>query len=175
MTTFTLAGGCFWCLDSIYRQLNGVISVESGYSNGKVKNPTYDTVCSGKTGYAEVVRITFDERTISSDTILEIFFAMHNPTTLNRQGNDVGTQYRSGLFFADASQKTVFEHARVQAQTAWDKPIVTEISPLQSYYLAEEYHQDYFNKNPANGYCNVVINPKLSKAREKFATYWKER
>lgn len=175
MTNFTLAGGCFWCLDSIFRQLNGIISVESGYSNGDTKNPTYDAVCSGATGYAEVVRLSFDETIIPAETILEIFFAMHNPTTLNRQGNDIGTQYRSALLYTDAAQKVLFENARMKAQELWDEPIVTEITSLQNYYPAEEYHQDYFNKNPANGYCVIVINPKLSKTRAQFAQYWKER
>lgn len=173
MTTFTLAGGCFWCLDSLYRQLTGVVSVESGYSNGSTENPTYDTVCTGTTGYAEVVQLTFDESLIPAEIILTVFFAMHNPTTLNRQGNDIGTQYRSALFYTDESQKQLFENARSEAQEAWEEPIVTEVTSLKAYYPAEEYHQDYFNKNPANGYCNIIINPKLSKARKQFEQYWK--
>lgn len=173
MTTLTLAGGCFWCFDAIYRRLRGVESVTVGYTGGKDKNPTYETVCSGATGHAEALQITFDDAIVSSSVILEIFFSFHDPTTLNRQGNDIGTQYRSALFYTDENQKQFFESELKNAQKLWDTPIVTEISPLEMFYPAEEYHQDYFAKNPANGYCNFIINPKLQKLREKFSEYWR--
>lgn len=173
MKTITLAGGCFWCFDAIYSQVKGVASVTAGYTGGTDTKPTYESVCTGATGHAEALQITFDETIISYKTILDIFFTLHNPTTLNRQGNDTGTQYRSALFYANDAQKKLFFNARDTAQKLWDDPIVTEIQPLEHFYPAEDYHQDYFAKNPANGYCNIIINPKLDKLKKSFAQYWK--
>jgi len=175
MTIFTVAGGCFWCLDAVFRQIKGIDTVVSGYTGGMTEQPSYDEVCGGQTGHAEAVQITFDEAVLPADLLLDMFFTMHNPTTRNRQGNDVGMQYRSALFFITDEQKTLFEDAVAQNQLLWDDPIVTEVVALSTFYPAEDYHQDYFTKNPSNGYCNVVINPKLSKIRSKFAQYWKER
>jgi len=173
MTTYILAGGCFWCLDAVYRRLSGVNQVVSGYTGGDLPYPTYDQVSMGSTSHAEAVKITFDESVIPSDVILDIFFLIHDPTTLNRQGNDVGTQYRSAMFYADDTQKRVFEAARDRAQKHWDNPIVTEITDLVEFYLAEEYHQDYFNKNPGNGYCSIVVEPKIVKARSHYSQWFK--
>lgn len=174
MTTLVLAGGCFWCLDAVYRRLKGVESVISGYSGGDLPYPTYDQVCTGTTGHAEAMQITFDESTIPTDTILDLFFLIHDPTTLNRQGNDVGTQYRSAMFYSSDEQKAFFETARERAAGKWDNEIVTEIVPLTEFYPAEEYHQDYFNQNPGNGYCSVVITPKIAKARAAYTTWFKD-
>jgi peptide-methionine (S)-S-oxide reductase len=168
----TLGGGCFWCLEAIYQQVKGVLSVESGYAGGHTPKPDYESVCSGQTGYAEVVRIQFDPAMISYERLLEIFFAIHDPTTLNRQGHDVGTQYRSVIYFHDSDQeiqaKGVME--RLNAPEFYDGQIVTELSPLPEYFKAEEYHQNYFNQHPYQGYCAFVISPKLSKFREQFAS-----
>ena len=172
MTTYVLAGGCFWCLDAVYRGIKGVTEVVSGYSGGDVAEPSYEQVSSGQTGHAEAVQITFDESIIPADTILDIFFLIHDPTTLNRQGNDVGTQYRSAMYYADDEQKTVFESALERAKTHWDDPIVTEIAALDMFYPAEDYHQDYFNKNPGNGYCSIVIAPKIVKARAAYKQWF---
>jgi peptide-methionine (S)-S-oxide reductase len=173
MTSYTLGGGCFWCLDALYRQITGVTSVESGYSGGT--GPAhYERVALDTTGYAEVVRITFDESVIPASVILDLFFLMHNPTTLNRQGADVGTQYRSAMFYADDNQKREFEAARDRAQVLWHKPIVTEITPLTTYTKAEEEHQDFFSKNPEYGYCTVVIEPKITKARIAYHKWFKK-
>ena len=172
MTTYVLAGGCFWCLDAVYRRLKGVNKVVSGYAGGDVTDPSYEQVSTGRTGHAEVVQITFDESIIPADTILDLFFLIHDPTTLDRQGNDVGPQYRSAMFYADDSQKTAFESAVTRARTHWDNPIVTEIAPLEVFYPAEEYHQDYFNKNPDNGYCSIVISPKIIKARATYKEWF---
>jgi peptide-methionine (S)-S-oxide reductase len=174
MKTYVLAGGCFWCLDAVYRRLSGVTEVISGYSGGDVSNPTYELVSSGTSGHAEAVKITFDETIIPSEAILDLFFLIHDPTTLNRQGNDAGTQYRSAMFYTDASQKTEFESALDRANDHWDNKIVTELTPLEIFYPAEDYHQDYFNKNPANGYCSIVIAPKIVKARAAYTKYFKE-
>lgn len=174
MTTYVLAGGCFWCLDAVYRRLKGVESVVSGYAGGDIDNPTYQQVSTGETGHAEVIQVTFDESIIPADTILDLFFLIHDPTTLNRQGNDVGTQYRSAMFYADSAQKTAFEAAAERAKTHWDKPLVTEIKQLDKFYPAEDYHQDYFNKNPGNGYCSIVIEPKIVKARAAYTKWFKE-
>ncbi len=171
MTEYVLAGGCFWCLDAVYRKLKGVKSVMSGYTGGSLEYPTYDEVSLGTSGHAEAVRITFDETVIPARTILDIFFLIHDPTTLDRQGNDVGSQYRSAMFYADEQQKHDFEAAVERARTHWDDPIVTEISPLQSFYEAEEYHQNYFARNPANPYCPIVISPKVAKAKKAY-TKW---
>lgn len=172
MQTYVLAGGCFWCLDAVYRRVKGVTSVISGYVGGDIMNPSYEQVASGTTGHAEAVHITFDESIISADAILDIFFLIHNPTTLNRQGNDVGTQYRSAMFYANEEQRVTFEKAMERAHEKWEDDIVTELVPLTEFYPAEDYHQDYFNKNPANGYCAVVIEPKIIKVRSKYKRYF---
>lgn len=174
MTTYVLAGGCFWCLDAVYRRLKGVEKVVSGYAGGDLPYPTYEQVSLGNSGHAEVVSVTFDESIIPSNVILDLFFLIHDPTTLNRQGNDVGTQYRSAMFYADNDQKTLFEQALERAKSNWNSPIVTEITELNTFYPAEDYHQDYFNKNPGNGYCSIIIEPKISKARKKFTKWFKE-
>ena len=173
MTHYVLGGGCFWCIDAIYRRLKGVTLVESGYAGGE-GTPSYLKVATGTTGYAEVVRITFDETIIPLTIILDLYFLIHDPTTLNRQGADVGTQYRSVMFYVDEGQKTIFEAARGRAQRSWDKPIVTEISPLEKFYLAEDEHQDYFAKHPEAGYCQIVIAPKVIKARKAYNEWFKE-
>lgn len=171
----TLGGGCFWCLEAIFQELKGVHSVVSGYSGGKELNPSYKEVCSGKTGHAEVVQITFDPAVISFETLLEVFFTIHDPTTLNRQGNDIGPQYRSIILYHDEGQKA--EAARVIAQIApkyWDEPIVTELVPFDIFYRAEDYHQNYFNNNPNQSYCAYVINPKVQKFRNKYQNLLKD-
>lgn len=172
--TFTLAGGCFWCLDAVFRRLKGVESSVSGFAGGRTPNPDYYDVASGTTGYAEVVQITFDESVLPPEVLLDLFFAIHNPTTLDRQGADVGSQYRSAMFYENEQQKTLFENAKKRAATLWsDDPIVTEIVPLDMFYPAPDEHQDYFNKNPSSGYCSIVIEPKIIKARQKFSEYWR--
>lgn len=173
MTSFVLGGGCFWCLDALYRQVTGVTSVESGYAGGHGA-ANYFRVMTGKTGHAEVARVTFDETIIPAETILDIFFVVHNPTTLNRQGADIGSEYRSVMLYANETQRQQFLSARERAQPLWDDPIVTEISPLEEYYRAEEEHQDFFHKNPEAGYCQIVIEPKISKARAHFKKWFKE-
>jgi peptide-methionine (S)-S-oxide reductase len=173
--TAVLAGGCFWCLDAAYRMVEGVTAVTSGYAGGHWPNPTYERVTTGTTGHAESVRIEFDPKAISYADILDIFWALHNPTTLNRQGNDVGTQYRSVIFYAGADQKRTAEASLAAAAKLWSDPIVTQLVPLDEFYAAEDYHQDYYAKNPEAGYCQVVINPKLAKLREKFAARLKPR
>ena len=169
-STITLGGGCFWCLDAVFRELSGVESVVSGYAGGRVPNPTYREVCSGRTGHAEVVQITFDTALISMDDLLRIFFTLHDPTTLNRQGGDVGTQYRSVIFYHDDGQRERAESIlREFAESkVWGAPIVTELSPLDKFYPAEEYHQDYFSKNPDQPYCQAVVAPKVGKLRKQF-------
>ncbi len=171
MRTFVLAGGCFWCLDAVYRTLRGVTDVVSGYTAGQMVDPTYEQVCTGRTGHAEAVAVTFDEGTIPADVILDVFFTLHDPRQLNRQGNDVGTQYRSGMYYADDEQKALFEAARDRAADYWDGTIVTEIEPLGEYYVAEDYHQDFFAKNPGQGYCLAVALPKVNKVRKSFSAY----
>jgi peptide-methionine (S)-S-oxide reductase len=171
MKTFVLGGGCFWCLDAVYQKTRGVSEVVSGYTGGRLANPGYEAVCSGTTGHAEVVAVTFDESVVPEEVILGMFFASHNPTTLNRQGYDVGTQYRSAMFYADDEQKAVFEAAIARAQEDWADPIVTEVVPLPTFYRAEEYHQNYYAKHPEAGYCQVIINPKLAKARKYYAQW----
>ncbi|QNE47247.1 peptide-methionine (S)-S-oxide reductase MsrA [Glaciihabitans sp. INWT7] len=171
MQTFVLAGGCFWCLDAVYRTLRGVSDVVSGYTGGVTKNPDYDAVCTGMTGHAEAVEVTFDPEIIPADVILDVFFSLHDPRQLNRQGNDVGTQYRSAMFYADDAQKQQFETARDRASEYWDGGLVTEISPLGTWYEAEKYHQDFFAKNPGQGYCMAVALPKVNKIRKSFAEY----
>lgn len=171
--TITLGGGCFWCLDAVYRQTRGVLSVVSGYAGGFMPNPNYQSVCSGLTGHAEVVQVTFDPQTISLDAILAIFFTIHDPTTLNRQGADVGTQYRSAIFYHTPKQEIAARAAIKQIEQAkiWGNPIVTEVKPLDTFYPAEEYHQNYFAKNPTHGYCRAVIAPKVHKFRQKYAEW----
>jgi peptide-methionine (S)-S-oxide reductase len=166
----TLAGGCFWCLEAVYDELKGVISVESGYSGGHALNPSYEQVCRGNTGHAEVVRITFDPKVISFKDLLNIFFTVHDPTTLNRQGADVGTQYRSAIFYHDEEQKGIAEEVIREITEAgiWDDPIVTEVTPFERFYLAEEYHQEYFANNPYQGYCRAVVAPKVAKFRKQY-------
>lgn len=171
MKTYVLAGGCFWCLDAAYRVLKGVHSVVSGYTGGQVDHPSYEQVCTGTTGHAEAVAITFDPDVIPSDVILDAFFTMHDPRQLNRQGNDVGTQYRSAMFYGSPEDKALFEAARDRAGEMWGSDVVTEIVPLGTYYDAEEYHQDFFAKNPTQGYCLAVAVPKVSKIRASFAPY----
>lgn len=174
MIKYVLAGGCFWCLDAVFRQLKGVENVVCGYSGGDLPTPTYDQVSLGSTGHAESVEVTFDESVISSEIILDIFFLIHDPTTLDRQGNDIGTQYHSAMFFTDDRQKEAFDNALERAKKHWQKPIVTEITPLGMFYPAEEYHQDYFSKNPSNGYCSIVIEPKIIKVRNVYKKFFKE-
>lgn len=174
MTTYVLAGGCFWCLDAIYRRLKGVEKVLSGYSGGGTIGPSYYQVATGETGHAEVVEITFDESVIPADVILDLFFLIHDPTTLNRQGADVGTQYRSAMFYTDEKQQKEFDAAIERARKHWDNPIVTQVKKLDKFYPAEDEHQDYFNKNPGNGYCSIVIAPKIVKARAAYTKWFKE-
>ena len=174
MTTYVIAGGCFWCLDAVYRRLKGVESVISGYTGGEVLQPTYEQVSTGETGHTEAVQITFDEHVIPKETILDLFFLIHDPTTLNRQGNDVGSQYRSAMFYADSEQEKDFREALERAKSHWDDKPVTELKKLDTFYEAEDYHQDYFNKNPGNGYCSIVITPKIIKARSAYTKWFKE-
>jgi peptide-methionine (S)-S-oxide reductase len=166
----TLAGGCFWCLEAVYDELNGVTDVVSGYSGGRRPNPTYDQVCSGATGHAEVVQVTFDPAVVSFRELLEVFFTIHDPTTLNRQGADVGTQYRSAVFYHSPEQKQVAEQVIAELNQAqiWNAPIVTEVTPLTQFYPAEDYHQEYFARNPGQGYCQFVVAPKVAKFRSKY-------
>jgi peptide-methionine (S)-S-oxide reductase len=166
----TLAGGCFWCLEAVFDDLRGVERVESGYSGGDVPDPTYKEVCAGTTGHAEVVQLTFDPRVVSYRELLEVFFTIHDPTTLNRQGADVGTQYRSAIFYHSPEQKQVAETviAELNAAKLWDAPIVTEVTPLKAFYPAEEYHQEYYRLNPSQPYCRAVIAPKVAKFRKQY-------
>ena len=167
----TLAGGCFWCMEAVFLPLKGVEKVVSGYTGGMVKNPTYREVCTGSTGHAEAIEVTFDPKTISYDEILEIFFGLHDPTTKNRQGADVGTQYRSAIFYHSAAQKAAAEAAieRLNGERTFPAPIVTEVVPAATFYPAEEYHQRYFEQNPNQPYCQAVISPKVAKLRKKYA------
>jgi len=166
----TLGGGCFWCTEAVFNDLKGVLGVESGYSGGTVANPTYEQVCTGKTGHAEVVHVTFDPRAISYEDILRIFFTVHDPTTLNRQGNDVGIQYRSVIFYHDEKQKETAENIikEISLEKIWDNPVVTELSPFNAFYKAEKYHQVYFVNNPDQPYCRIVIAPKVAKFRKVY-------
>lgn len=169
--TITLAGGCFWCLEAVFDQMKGVQSVESGYMGGKSTDPTYEAVCSGTTGHAEVVQVSFDPKVVSFREVLEIFFAIHDPTTLNRQGNDAGTQYRSAIFYHSPEQKKIAEEviAQFTKEKIFDRPIVTEVVEAGPFYLAEEYHQEYFARNPYQPYCTYIVNPKVVKFRKQFA------
>ena len=166
----TFGNGCFWCTEAIFQNVDGVEKVESGYSGGKVKNPTYKEVCSGLTGHAEVIQITYDPKKVSFDELLEIFWKTHDPTTLNRQGNDVGTQYRSVIFYHDEQQKKLAEEykKKLTDAEAFDNAIVTEITPYSTFYKAEDYHQNYYNRNKNQGYCMAVISPKLDKLKKNY-------
>ncbi|MFQ5409576.1 MAG: peptide-methionine (S)-S-oxide reductase MsrA [Anaerolineales bacterium] len=166
----TLGGGCFWCLEAVYVELKGVMKVESGYAGGHVTHPTYRDVCNGTTGHAEVVQLTFDPDQVSFRQILEVFFTIHDPTTLNRQGNDVGPQYRSAVFYHDEAQKRIAEEviAALETDKVWDNPIVTEVVPLDTFYVAEDYHQGYYARNGSQPYCQAVIAPKVAKFRRRY-------
>jgi peptide-methionine (S)-S-oxide reductase len=168
--TATLAGGCFWCLEAVYDQLKGVTDVVSGYAGGWVKNPTYEQVCNTDTGHAEVVQIKYDPAVVSFRQLLDVFFTIHDPTTLNRQGADVGPQYRSAIFYHTPEQKAQAEAAIAEynSKKLWNAPIVTEVTPIDTFYPAEDYHQEYFARNPYQGYCRVVIEPKVAKFRKQF-------
>lgn len=170
LETATFAGGCFWCVEAVFQALKGVQAVESGYAGGHVPNPTYEQVCGKKTGHAEVIRLTFDPEAISFRELLEVFFVTHDPTTKNRQGNDVGPQYRSAVFYESEEQKRITEEVIAELAGAFPSPIVTEVVPFANYYPAEDYHQNYYNDNPGDGYCNFAIPPKLAKLRAKFAS-----
>jgi peptide-methionine (S)-S-oxide reductase len=172
----TFGAGCFWCIEACYQDLEGVISVTSGYSGGPLENPTYKQVCEGNTGHAEIARIVYDDERVSFDELLEVFWFVHDPTQLNRQGNDVGTQYRSVIFYHDEIQKELaikYKQKLTQDQV-WEKPIVTVVEPLTNYYPAEDYHNNYFALNPGNPYCNAVVRPKVEKFRKIFATRLKD-
>ncbi|MBZ0202002.1 MAG: peptide-methionine (S)-S-oxide reductase MsrA [Ignavibacteria bacterium] len=176
METAVLAGGCFWCTETLFQDLKGVEKVESGYSGGTTKSPTYTEVCTGTTGHAEVIRITFDPAVISFEQILTVFFHVHDPTTLNRQGADAGTQYRSAIFYNSPEQKKTAEKVieDITKSNLWSDPIVTEVTALGEYYPAEDYHQDYFNNNPEKSYCSIVIAPKVKKFYKEFSHLLKE-
>lgn len=172
----TLAGGCFWCLEAVFDDLKGVLSVESGYSGGKVDNPTYKQVCTGQTGHAEVVQITFDPSIVSFENLLNVFFTIHDPTTLNRQGADIGTQYRSAIYYHSDEQKEVAQQviSRLNKEKIWDNPIVTEITPFDNFFIAEDYHQEYFANNPNQPYCQAVVAPKVAKFRKLYVDQLKK-
>ena len=176
MQTIALGGGCFWCTEAVYVKVRGVTDVESGYSNGQAKNPTYEQVCSGTTGHNEVVKLTYDPAQITTRQILEIFFVIHDPTTMNRQGNDTGTQYRSGIYYTTPEQKEAAEAiiAEMTHEKTFGKSIVTEVLPMDNYSPAEEYHQDFFEKNPNQGYCVAVAGPKVAKFRKTFTELSKD-
>jgi peptide-methionine (S)-S-oxide reductase len=175
LETANLAGGCFWCMDAIFEQVKGVEKVTSGYTGGTKANPTYEEVCTGTTGHAETIQIHFDPKVISYKEILLLFFTFHDPTTLNRQGADIGTQYRSAIFYSNAKQKSEAEEMikELTNKKIYDSKIITRLEPLTEFYPAEDYHQNYFAKNPHNGYCNAVINPKVAKLRKNFVKYLK--
>lgn len=169
--TATLGGGCFWCLEPIFKDMRGVISAVSGYAGGQAPNPTYEQVCSGTTGHAEVVQVTFEPDVISFGDLLRVFFVIHDPTTRNRQGNDVGTQYRSVILYHSPEQKQVAEEVMqsIDRENIWEKPLVTQLVPFEEFYPAEDYHQDYFINNPGQGYCRAIIAPKVTKFRKQYA------
>ncbi len=171
MMSYTLAGGCFWCLDAVYRTLRGVTDVVSGYAGGTLSNPSYEAVCTGLTGHAEVVRVDFDESVIPASVILDVFFTLHDPRQLNRQGNDVGTQYRSAMFYSSEEERALFAESIAHANELWDGGVVTTIEPLTQFYEAEEYHQNFFARNPGQGYCLAVAVPKVVKVRKSFSEY----
>jgi len=165
----TFGGGCFWCIDAAFRRVKGVLNVSSGYAGGEIENPSYQQICTGLTGHAEVVQLDFDSSIVSYNTLLEMFFTLHDATQLNRQGNDVGTQYRSVIYYHDEQQKTESQAMIDALQKQIREPIVTELSPLSNFYPAEQYHQDYYNENPNQGYCSILIAPKLAKFEQYFA------
>lgn len=165
----TLGGGCFWCTEAVFQQIRGVLKVESGYTGGSVHQPSYEQICTGQTGHAEVVRLTFDPALVSYRELLEVFFTIHDPTTLNRQGNDVGTQYRSAIFYHGEQQKKIAHEVVAAMAAVWDAPIVTEITMAPMFYIAEDYHQNYYRQHPEQGYCAFVVAPKVAKARQVFA------
>lgn len=173
----TIAGGCFWCTEAVFKELRGVEKVESGYSGGTLANPTYEQVSSGTTGHAETIQITYDPKVISFKELLEVFFVVHDPTTLNRQGADMGTQYRSAIFYNSPAQKKIAEEVikEITAQKIWKDPIVTKLEPYKAFYSAEEYHQDYFARNPDKAYCRIVIEPKVLKFRKQFVSKLKKQ
>ena len=171
MNSFVLGGGCFWCLDSTYMQFKGVDDVEVGYMGGASSNPSYEQVCDGNTGHVEVAKVIFDESVVPAEVILDMFFTLHDPTQLNRQGNDIGSQYRSAMFYENDEQRTLFKAARDRAVELWGSAIVTEIVPVETFWMGEEYHQDFFEKNPNQGYCNAVVAPKMAKVRAKFTEF----
>ena len=175
--TITLAGGCFWCIEAVFDEMKGVLSVDSGYSNGHVANPSYRDVCTGMTGHAEVAQIKFDPSIISFRDILNVFFAIHDPTTLNRQGADVGSQYRSGIYYHTPEQKEVAENliSELNAQGIWNSPIVTEVEALKDFYIAENYHQEYFARNQNQPYCQAVVAPKVAKFRKHYLELLKKQ
>ncbi len=175
LSEIVFGGGCFWCTEAVFQRLKGVHSVESGYTGGNIKNPTYREVCSGLTGHNEVIRVKYDADTISLEDLLRVFFSSHDPTTLNRQGNDVGTQYRSGIYYSDeADRERIDQFIKDEATALWSDPIVTEVLPLAEFYMAEEYHQNYYNQNGMQGYCQIIINPKIAKLRSSFKTLLKD-
>jgi peptide-methionine (S)-S-oxide reductase len=170
LMTATLAGGCFWCLEAVFDQVKGVHAVESGYAGGQMKNPSYREVCNGNTGHAEVIQVHYDPNVVSYHDLLNVFFGIHDPTTLNRQGADVGTQYRSAIFYHNEEQKNIAENVikSLETQKIFDNPIVTEVVPLDTFYIAEDYHQEYFARNPYQPYCMAVVSPKVSKFRKHY-------
>lgn len=172
-----LGGGCFWCIEAVFQRLNGVVSVESGYAGGHTKNPSYKEVCSGSTGHAEVVKVVYDPKKITLSEILEVFFSVHDPTTLNRQGNDVGTQYRSAIYFVNEHQKEIILSFMdmLKKEKIFDKPLTTEVKPINIFYKAENYHQNYYNNNPDQPYCRYVIFPKIEKFEKKFSEKNKQK
>ena len=174
--TATFAGGCFWCTEAVFLRLKGVSKVTSGYTGGDVANPTYEQVCTGKTGHAEGIQIVYDPKVITYDQLLDVFFHTHDPTTLNRQGNDVGTQYRSAVFFHNEKQKAAAKKMidKINAEGVFDDPIVTKLEELEKWYPAEDYHQKYFDQNPGQGYCRFIINPKIIKFRKRYKTMLKD-
>ncbi len=173
MMTFVLGGGCFWCLHSSFMQFRGIQDVVVGYSGGHTSHPDYETVCSEATGHAEVARVIFDEKEIPADIVLDIFFTLHDPTQLNRQGNDIGSSYRSCMFYEGEGQMQLFEQALDRAKQVWGDKIVTTVQPLDRFWMGEDYHQDFFAKNPNQGYCNFVVKPKMDKTAKAFASYLK--
>lgn len=176
LETATLAGGCFWCTEAIFKRLKGVVSVLPGYAGGTIKNPTYEQVCSGTTGYVETIQIKFDPKQITFEKILDIFWHTHNPTTLNQQGNDIGTQYQSVIFYLDEKQKKIAEKskAKLKKERVYEDPIVTKITPFTNFFVAEDYHKNYFEKNTDAPYCNFIIGPKIHKLLEKYSQDIKE-
>ncbi|MDK1028159.1 MAG: peptide-methionine (S)-S-oxide reductase MsrA [Anaerolineae bacterium] len=172
----TLAGGCFWCLEAVFDEVKGVQSVESGYAGGHVENPDYSAICTGTTGHAEIIQINFDPEIVSYQDLLHVFFGIHDPTTLNRQGGDVGTQYRSAIFYHNDEQKELAEQVikDLETQNIWDNPIVTTLEKLEKFYIAEDYHQEYFAKNPFQGYCQAVVAPKVTKFRKQYSEMLKK-